>query len=65
MRLFADGWGFSQISQVNSLKMSVIGGIHAVQYFRSETLCLSSSLSLSVFFPCHSFSISMPMPECN
>lgn len=33
--LHADGWGFSQMSQVNSLKMSIIGGIHAVQYFRS------------------------------
>lgn len=32
----ADGWGFSQMQQVNSLKMSVIGGIHAAQYFRSE-----------------------------
>ena len=32
----ADGWGFSQMSQVSSLKMSIIGGIHAVQYFRSE-----------------------------
>lgn len=28
------GLGFSQMSQASSLKMSVIGGIHAVQYFR-------------------------------
>lgn len=32
----ADGWGFSQMREVNSFKMSIIGGIHAVQYFRSE-----------------------------
>lgn len=30
----ADGWGFSQMQSSNSLKMSVIGGIHAVHYFR-------------------------------
>jgi hypothetical protein len=35
----ADGWGFSQMGQFNSLKMSIIGGIHAAQYFRSES-CL-------------------------
>jgi hypothetical protein len=29
-----DGWGFSQMQSSNSLKMSVIGGIHAVHYFR-------------------------------
>lgn len=28
------GWGFSQMRESNSLKMSVIGGIHAVHYFR-------------------------------
>ena len=32
----ADGWGFSRISQVNGLKMSIIGGMHACQYFRSK-----------------------------
>nr|ACJ24248.1 hypothetical protein [Dunaliella viridis] len=30
----ADSWGFSQMGQFNSLKMSIIGGIHAAQYFR-------------------------------
>ncbi|KAF5840705.1 Yos1-like protein [Dunaliella salina] len=30
-----NGWGFSQMGQFNSLKMSIIGGIHAAQYFRS------------------------------
>lgn len=32
----ADGWGFSQMQSSNSLKMSIIGGIHAVHYFRGE-----------------------------
>jgi hypothetical protein len=32
----ADGWGFSQMQASNSLKMSIIGGIHAVTYFRGE-----------------------------
>jgi hypothetical protein len=32
----ADGWGFSQMQSSNSLKMSVIGGIHAVHYFRGK-----------------------------
>lgn len=35
------GFGFSQIRQVNSLKMSIIGGIHAVQYFRSVLIVLN------------------------
>lgn len=34
--LLTDGWGFSQMGQFNSLKMSIIGGIHAAQYFRSK-----------------------------
>ena len=34
--LHAGGWGFSQMRESNSLKMSIIGGIHAVQYFRSK-----------------------------
>jgi len=32
------GWGFSQMQNVNSLKMSVIGFIHAVHYFRAFLL---------------------------
>jgi len=34
----ADGWGFSQMQSSNSLKMSIIGGIHAVHYFRGAQL---------------------------
>jgi hypothetical protein len=33
-RLLPDGWGFSQMTSSNGLKMSIIGGIHAVHYFR-------------------------------
>jgi hypothetical protein len=36
----ADGWGFSQMQSSNSLKMSIIGGIHAVHYFRGECVGL-------------------------
>jgi hypothetical protein len=32
--MLADGWGYSQMQNSNSLKMSIIGGIHAVHYFR-------------------------------
>ncbi|KAL6763675.1 Yos1-like protein [Haematococcus lacustris] len=35
------GWGFSQMGHVNSFKMSVIGGIHAMQYFRSVLILLN------------------------
>lgn len=34
LQLHAGGFGFSQMRESNSLKMSVIGGIHAVHYFR-------------------------------
>lgn len=32
----AGGWGFSQMQQSNSMKMTVIGFIHAAHYFRCE-----------------------------
>lgn len=35
------GLGFSQISQASSLKASIIGGIHAVQYFRGLLMVLN------------------------
>ncbi len=37
MSLNADGWGFAQMGNASPLGKSVIGGIHAVQYFRSES----------------------------
>ncbi|KAF6250614.1 Yos1-like protein [Scenedesmus sp. NREL 46B-D3] len=36
------GWGFSQMQSSNSLKMSVIGGIHAVHYFRAFLMVINS-----------------------
>jgi hypothetical protein len=41
----ADGWGFSQMQSSNSLKMSVIGGIHAVHYFRGAFLLAAAHIS--------------------
>lgn len=35
------GWGFSQMQNSNSLKMSVIGGIHAVHYFRAFLMVIN------------------------
>ncbi|WIA23085.1 hypothetical protein OEZ86_009994 [Tetradesmus obliquus] len=35
------GWGFSQMQSSNSLKMSVIGGIHAVHYFRAFLMVIN------------------------
>lgn len=36
------GFGFSQMSTANSLRMSIIGGIHAVQYFRSVLIVINA-----------------------
>ena len=33
----AGGWGFSQMASASPLGKSIIGGIHAAQYFRSES----------------------------
>jgi Yos1-like len=41
----ADGFGYSQMQSSNSLKMSVIGGIHAVHYFRGGRRCEGSTAS--------------------
>ena len=63
----ADGLGFSQMQHASPLGKSIIGGIHALQYFRSKhregpapfslvshsTLSLSLSLSLSPRHPGH------------
>eukprot|EP00197_Chlamydomonas_leiostraca_P012101 CAMPEP_0202865300 /NCGR_PEP_ID=MMETSP1391-20130828/5608_1 /ASSEMBLY_ACC=CAM_ASM_000867 /TAXON_ID=1034604 /ORGANISM="Chlamydomonas leiostraca, Strain SAG 11-49" /LENGTH=75 /DNA_ID=CAMNT_0049545123 /DNA_START=89 /DNA_END=316 /DNA_ORIENTATION=+ len=37
-----NGWGFSQMGQGLGLKMSIIGGIHAAQYFRSIFILLNA-----------------------
>lgn len=36
------GWGFSQIGNASPLGKSVIGGIHAVQYFRSILILVNT-----------------------
>ena len=45
-----DGFGFSQMSQANGLKMSIIGGIHAVHYFRGARLLLCVVLCVLLLF---------------
>ncbi|PNW82921.1 hypothetical protein CHLRE_06g299750v5 [Chlamydomonas reinhardtii] len=40
------GFGFSQMRESNSLKMSVIGGIHAVHYFRGVLVPINALVIL-------------------
>jgi hypothetical protein len=47
-----DGFGFSQMSQANGLKISIIGGIHAVHYFRGARALLSCVRCVLLFWVC-------------